>query len=66
MPPIPEDAKPALDLLRSLGGTALACLPMAFILLALWPFLRDREVVFFGSFAVVTLIGIVWPLRRRS
>lgn len=53
-------------LLRSLGGTVVACLPMAFILLALWPYLRDREVVFFGSFAAVTLIGIMWPLRRRS
>jgi hypothetical protein len=53
-------------LLRSLGGTLVACLPMVFILLALWPFLRDREVVFFGSFAAVTLIGLVWPLRRRS
>ena len=53
-------------LLRSLGGTLVACLPMALMLLALWPYLHDREVVFFGSFAAVTLVGIMWPLRRQS
>jgi hypothetical protein len=53
-------------LVRSLGGTLVACVPMAVILAAFWPFLRNFELAFFGAFAVATLLGLLWPVRSRS
>jgi hypothetical protein len=32
----------------------------------LWPFLSDIEVAFFLAFILATVIGLVWPHKRRS
>lgn len=32
----------------------------------LWPFLSDIEAAFFATFILATLIGLVWPRKRRS
>lgn len=32
----------------------------------LWPFLSDIEAAFFAAFMLATVIGLVWPHKRRS